>query len=212
MSEPRTVKVAEVEVKTGGEEGKRPWTKYTLVDGNGDKASTFDGKVGKFLQDHIGKQIDITTEQAGKFTNLLTATEHIEASKTSGNGYYQRDPESELRIAREASLHAVTRLYAGSGKDFGEVIRLADRAVRWIYSGEVAVAASVPTQERSPASAPSSSAPRGELVRQAILAFNHGNGRAQEWVKAKGLSLTLTDWSESQLREFIDQFREAVPA
>ena len=56
---------------------------------------------------------------------------------------YSRDPESERRIAREAALHAVTRLYAGSGIEFDSILVLADRAVVWIYGG---LAAPVPKE------------------------------------------------------------------
>lgn len=142
MSDLKTVKVASVEVKTGGgEDGKKSWTKFALVDGNENRCSTFDLKIGKFLQEHIGKTVDITVEQDGKFTNLLSASEHVEAPKTNGNGNgYARDPETEMRIAREACLKVAVQITSSADpkRTFPtplEVIKVADVFVRWVYSG-----------------------------------------------------------------------------
>lgn len=157
MSDFKTVKVASVEVKTGGgDNGKREWTKFTLVDGNGEKASTFDTKIGKFLQDHIGKQVDVTTEQDGKFTNLLSAVEHVEAQQASASGGgYARDPDTEMRIAREACLKVAAQVVPAAQttrETVDHVLTVANTLVRWVYSGDKpALAAAIsPSHDSAP--------------------------------------------------------------
>lgn len=226
MSDARTVKVASVEVKVDPN-GK--WTKYALVDGNGEKASTFDKKVGEFLQANVGKQIDITTEKDGKFTNLLSAVEHVEApAASSGGGYMQRDPDTEMRIAREACLKAAVALHGpAEGDHFNiagdEVIRLATRFQHWVYTGETpeltAAIAPKPTNgaskiaDISPRPATTFTARNGLLVECSRL-FNQHPDQALEFLAGQQWPTSTARLSDEQLVQLRDHllYLTRVPA
>lgn len=207
----RRVTVKGVEVDKGGEDTDRPWTKYTLIDENDKKQSTFDKKVGMLIKSSVGEELDIEVEKKGKFWNLVAAKpaegpapQAAPKPAASGNGtggYYSRDPESELRIAREAALHAVTRLYAGSGTEFGSVLHLADRAVRWIYSGNTSVLAD--------SLKPTASEPDGDpMLRAARETFDPDKvpGEAQPYrVTTKIVGITYKETNGGKNKRFTIQ-------
>lgn len=225
----RTVKVASVEIKNGGgENGSKSWTKYTLVDGNGNKASTFDGKIGKFLQDHNDKQIDVVTEQSGKFTNLNDVREHVEEAPKAangGNGYYQRDPDSEMRIAREACLKAAVSLHGpAEGTHFeesgNEVIRMATRFQHWVYTGETPELTKLLAPKPLVPSGNGGSAPtpiafnRVAAINETSRLFNLHPEKAMEFLAGQGWPATIARLDDEQLRQLRDHLQHltSVPA
>ncbi|MCR4338349.1 MAG: hypothetical protein NUW01_00520 [Gemmatimonadaceae bacterium] len=140
-----------VETKSGvGSKGK-PWTIYRWSFSEGAKAGTFDKKTSDFLSQNIGKPVNVEIVQTEKGKDLAGAwpidgeqptlyRPKISIEKKSGDDYMRpRNPGESRLIARQACLHAATRLLAGTGVTDGAALATADRFVEWVFQEDVGV-------------------------------------------------------------------------
>jgi hypothetical protein len=123
-----TVKISDVKVKEG-QGTKGPWQLFALIDGNGNRHSTFDTKLGAFLQANVGALVDIETEQTERGSNLKSARVHAEEVRGASNGA-QRD----TLIVREVALKAAVEWAQGQREplSWNDIILAADKFTAWI--------------------------------------------------------------------------------
>jgi len=152
MSETKTrqVIVGGVETKSG-ETGDRKWRRYSLKDPD-DKfvASTFSGTIGKFLQEHEGKRIEVDIEEkegrdGGTLRDLMDAREVTSAAAASPNGSapaggFVGGQERHEAIAREVAVKAAVDLVTGRPEDFTDlslegVLIVANKLAAYILNG-----------------------------------------------------------------------------
>jgi hypothetical protein len=127
-----TVKISEVKVKDG-QGPKGPWQLFALIDGNGNRHSTFDTKLGAFLQANVGALVDIETEQTERGSNLKSARVHAEEVRGATNG-----GSREMTIAREVALKAAVE-WASTSREpltWNDIILAADKFTAWIVASD----------------------------------------------------------------------------
>lgn len=127
MSEKKTriVTVGSVETKSG-ESGDRKWRRYGLKDED-DRfiGSTFSSTVGKFLQEHEGKRVEVDVEEKeGRdgvtLRDLLDAREPSASASAGGEAAGPTPAEKHTTIAREVALKAAVE-YAASLEGPGQI-------------------------------------------------------------------------------------------
>lgn len=124
-----TVKISEVKTKDGSG-AKGAWTLYALIDGNGNRHSTFDRALGTFLQQNVGSLVDIETEQGAKGSDLKSARLHAEEVRGAVN-----TGNRETLIAREVALKAAVDWSASHPEaSWNDIVNVADKFTTWITS------------------------------------------------------------------------------
>ena len=105
--------------------------RYTLLTDGGDRYSTFDGTIGKILEESKGKFVDIELVQNGDFTNIEAVSPHTNGQAMPPQR--QRDPSDSRLIVRQVALKCAVELAAAGKIPMDTVRAYADRCVLWIY-------------------------------------------------------------------------------
>jgi len=133
----RTVEVKAVYVDTESRDHKKYKSpKFTLLTDENERYSTFDGTIGKILEESKGKLVDIELVQNGNFTNIEAVSPHVPAP--NGNSpaappLRQRDPADSRMIVRQVALKCATDLVVGKVVAPDLLLATADKLVRWVY-------------------------------------------------------------------------------
>lgn len=148
MSEKKTrqVVVGGVETKSSPPDAERKWRRYSLKDPD-DKfvGSTFSSTVGKFLQDHEGKRIEVDIEEkegtgGGTLRDILDAREVTSPAPAEASAG-PTPAEKHTTTAREVALKAAVEYApiagaAGGGLNVEGVLMIADKFLAYIEGRE----------------------------------------------------------------------------
>jgi hypothetical protein len=128
-----TVEVKAVYVDTGSRDGKKKYKspKYTLLTEDNSRYSTFDGTIGRVLEENKGRLVDIELVENNGFLNIEAATPHLNGGG-SVTPMRPRDPKESRLIQRQVALKCAVELVAAKTVAPDLLLATADKLVRWI--------------------------------------------------------------------------------
>src|SRR6266496_378928 len=116
MSETAVVQVAEVKQGATGTSDRGQWTRYDLLDGNGERFATFSKSVYESALPFTGKRAEVeyaSTEKGRKLIAVREAAEQNGDTPPLGTGEYvtgQKPPIEARRIFASTAANNATRL------------------------------------------------------------------------------------------------------
>lgn len=216
-----------VESKSGPSKkpGGRPWTVYKWTFASGERGSTFDKATNDFLTAHIGQQVNVDLAQTEKGTDIVSAypldgnappprPARVQVQNTSRDDFMRpRNPAEGRIIARQACLHAATRLLSGSGSSAGQTIDVADKFFEWVFREEVGVrhmaAGHTQADVTAEAKAIANDKPADTLLKEMVVGMiPTANADAKAVLKSYGL-VTIKDVNAKLTERVAKLFLEA---
>src|SRR6266496_3755078 len=129
MSETAVVQVAEVKQGATGTSDRGQWTRYDLLDGNGERFATFSKSVYEAALPFAGKRAEVEYEQTDKGRKLIAVKD-----APSENGDTPPLGTGEYVTGQKPPIE-VRRIYASTA--WNNATKLAELELRHITSREV---------------------------------------------------------------------------